>query len=459
MKRRIEVDDDAFLPCYQHLLDSDADLNLLWGGRDSGKSVFTAQKLLLDCLTEKNFRCILIRKTFESIKDSQWQLLQDIATEWGVEDLFHFKVSPLEITCKNGNKFIARGCDKPGKLKSITNPTHVWYEELNQLAESDYVTVSTTLRSNERRVQEWATFNPEAEGDYEDFWLFKNFLSDNYSKGILSFVQTKTIDIPGGETVDFTYTSTHTTYHDNPYCSTDRKARHENLSTTNPYYYTVFTLGKWGNPEAQSPFCTDYLPSKHESTIAVLRRELQLIISIDFNINPFAITFYHPWTDAKGQHLYAVGEKDIQNGSIPAMIKYIDDHYRYWLPACIMTGDSTGNNRRIDQSDLASLFTQLQRGLKLHSKQIRTPHNPTHFTSRNDCNYFLLHFPDFKINPETCPKLIRDLKFVQWDEAKNQIVKSDRTDEKQRADFLDTFRAVINTFYKPWINLHSKRAA
>lgn len=460
MKKRVEFDDDVFLPCYQHLSDSDADVNLLWGGRDSGKSVFVAQKLLLDCLEQSNFRCILIRKTFESIKDSQWQLLKDIAEEWKIDDQFHFKVSPLEITCiSNGNKFIARGCDKPGKLKSITNPTHVWFEEFNQLAESDYITISTTLRSNERRVQEWATFNPEAEGDYDEFWLFKTFLKSNYDKGVYSFTETRTIDLPGGGEASLKYTSTHTTYQDNEYCSVERIARHENLSTTNPYYYLVFTKGKWGNPEAQSPFCTQYNPAKHESNIAILRRELQLIISIDFNINPFAISFYHSWTDSKGVHLYAVAEKDIPNGSIPAMIKYIDDHYRYWLPACIMTGDSTGNNRRIDQIDLASLFTQLQRGLRLHPKQIQTPNNPTHFSSRNDCNYFLLHFPDFKINPETCPKLIRDLKFVQWDEKKSQIIKSDRSDEKQRADFLDTFRAVVNTFYKSWINIHSKRAA
>lgn len=87
--------------------------------------------LLRKCLFESYFRCVLIKKTFESIKDSQWQMLKDIADKWGVLDDFEFKVAPLEIVCKNKqhNSFIARGCDKPEKLKSIANPSHAWYEE------------------------------------------------------------------------------------------------------------------------------------------------------------------------------------------------------------------------------------------------------------------------------------------------------------------------------------------
>lgn len=217
--------------------------------------------------------------------------------------------------------------------------------------------------------------------------------------------------------------------------------------------------GQFTESSGTNPFAHQYNVGKHESEQAVLRRELQLIISIDFNINPFAITFHHNWQDQKGSHHHVVGEKSIENGSIPAMIDYINQNYGYWIPACMITGDSMGNNRQINQADLSSFFTQLQRGLRISTKQVNVPHNPFHLTSRNDVNYFLLHFQDFKINPKLCPETCKDMKRVQWDGVKNQILKLNRKDVAQRADFLDTIRSVVNTIHKPWINIHSKRAA
>lgn len=35
---QVEIPKRAFLPCYHHLLEGDYDIELLWGGRDSGKS-------------------------------------------------------------------------------------------------------------------------------------------------------------------------------------------------------------------------------------------------------------------------------------------------------------------------------------------------------------------------------------------------------------------------------------
>ena len=111
----INIDEEVFLPAYRHLLESDCDINFLWGGRDSGKSYFIASKLLMDCLKSSYFRCILIKKTHESIKDSQWQMIKDIAEMWGVSQLLDFTSSPLETRCVNGNKCISRGCDNHSK--------------------------------------------------------------------------------------------------------------------------------------------------------------------------------------------------------------------------------------------------------------------------------------------------------------------------------------------------------
>lgn len=283
----IDIDEEIFLECYRHLLDSSANINFLWGGRDSGKSYFIAQKLILDCLQKDYFRCILIKKTAESIKDAQWQTIKDICEQWGIDHLFTFKTSPLEIVCVNGNKFIARGCDKPEKLKSISNPSHAWYEEGNQLTEADYIVATTTLRSQHGPVQEWFSFNPECEGDYEDFWLFRSFFKENYDKNIMTFNSEVEFSLPDGKKFVRKFTSTHRTYHDNlQYCSPDRIANHESLRKINAYYYKVFTEGLWGKRIQGGEFYKCFSASKHAGKTKY-NPLLPLHISFDENVNPY----------------------------------------------------------------------------------------------------------------------------------------------------------------------------
>src|SRR5687768_4439880 len=94
----VQIKRHKFLPCYQHLLESnDFDIEFIWGGRDSGKSQHVAQHLIHLSLSLEYFRCVLIKKTFESIKDSQWQTVKDITENWNIDDLFNFNKSPLEI--------------------------------------------------------------------------------------------------------------------------------------------------------------------------------------------------------------------------------------------------------------------------------------------------------------------------------------------------------------------------
>jgi hypothetical protein len=89
--------------------------------------------------------------------------------------------------------------------------------------------------------------------------------------------------------------------------------------------------------------------------------------------------------------------------------------------------------------------------LKLAKTQIVVPSkNPLHKVNRTDVNYFLQFFPDFKINPKTCPETCWDMRAVQCDN-RGTIIKTDRKDKSQRADYMDTVRYSINTFQKDWI--------
>jgi phage terminase large subunit len=172
----VEIDKDVYLDCFKHLLDeNDIDIELIWGGRDSGKSKHAGMQMSEESMALDYFRCILVKETFESIKDAQWQMLKDTTESWAVDSLFQFKTSPLSVKVVNGNTFLARGMDKPGKIRSITNPSHVWVEEGNQISEDAFVTLLTSLRSDHGRVKLIITFNPEANcADYRRVLVVQN---------------------------------------------------------------------------------------------------------------------------------------------------------------------------------------------------------------------------------------------------------------------------------------------
>lgn len=440
----VEIPRRAFLPCYHHLLNSEADINFLWGGRDSGKSFFVAQNLIRKCLSADYFRCILVKKTENSIKDSQWQTIKDVVEAWGLDDLFRFKQAPLSIECINGNKFIARGCDDPAKLKSIKDPSDVWYEEGNQLELQDFITVATTLRSNKARVQQWFSFNPESPGDYEEFWLYKTFFEPYGGDIYQNFTSNWTIDIPNGESITFRYSSTHTTYHDNKHCKPERRAFLEYLATLDPYYYQVFTLGKWGNRKNDDPFCYTYDRDKHRKTTTLDRRR-EVILSFDFNVNPITCGAYQWFPEIntlRGIEAHKLANSDIYKLCDELALKYRGCMF-------LVTGDATGRNTNALVQDGINYYTVIKQKLNLSAGQIKTPSiNPPIEENRVLVNA-AFHQLTVEFDPVKCKPLIFDCENVSVTDV-GKIDKGDRANPKKRADHLDHFRYLLNTFFK-WI--------
>lgn len=413
---------------------------LLWGGRDSGKSHFAAQKLIIDCLRLSYFRCILVKKTYESIKDSQYQTLKDLIYEWNLEHLFKFTTSPIEIVCVNGNKFIARGCDKPEKLKSIKDPTHVWYEEGNQLSYEDFITITSTMRSSKAEyLQEIFSFNPEHPGELEDFWIYKHFFKGKDQK---SFEDKIELEIDG-EVVEMPYIVHHSTYHDNPYCTADRKIILEGLKMTNPYYYSVFTEGNWGVKEVESPYITAFDETKHINSIAVFDPIKQFILSFDFNVDNTTVLFSHIGHD------YIHFFEEMTAIDLPKLLIKIKDKYGKWLANCLVTGDRSGQNRTHMISDSMNSFRMIKNALGLSTHQFKIIVNPPHKENRLTCNTILAFHPNVYFNP-SCKETIFDLKYVECDQ-EQRIIKKDRSVANQKGDFLDDFRYTLNSFKRKWV--------
>jgi PBSX family phage terminase large subunit len=438
MEIEVEIDQDVFLPCYRHLLDdSKVDIDFLYGSRDSGKSRDTAQRLVKKCMEADYFRHLIIRKTFNTIKDSQWQLIKDIIDDWGLSDLFVFKTNPLEIHCKNGNKFVGRGFDDAQKIKSFQNPSGAWVEEGNELTADDWTVLITSLRSNKGKTKIDVTFNPECDGDYRDFWLYKDWFSHTTN---LSFSHTKTIDVTGSP-VDIRYRATHTTYNDNPFCSPLRKAIYESLKTTSPYYYRIYAQGLWGIRENMAPFIITFNRDRHVGFCEINRSQI-VYLSFDFNRNPMCCSVVQ-YYDNKVRWLEVI---KIPNATIHHVTDYIKIKYDNVM--FVVCGDYSGVSQiaAIKNQDINSYYAIIQQELQLTDGQMQYILNPPIEENEVLCNLVLEHV-DILLNEATCQPLIFDFQFAEK-LPNGKLKKTDRNDPAQQLDALDTFRYFCNRFLK-----------
>lgn len=245
--------------------------------------------------------------------------------------------------------------------------------------------------------------------------------------------------------------------YDNPILDAkDIQELSDEIALLDPAMVRQEIYGEFIDVSAVNPFMTQYKPEKHESTKVVFDPAKQLFISIDFNLNPFCVIFFHNWRDQSGDHFHIFEELEIKNSSIPEMIDAIRMRFGHQLSNARLTGDAMGKKRQIAERDNASYYLQLQRGLGIRESQLQLPANPSHENSRADCNYMLYHYPDFKINPDKCKGTARDMKIVQCD-AFGSIIKSNRKDISQQADYFDCVRYAINTYAFDWLKQHSKR--
>lgn len=441
METTVIIPESVYLQCYRHLNNSNADLNFLWGGRDSGKSHYIAQRLIRKCMREKYFRCLLVKKTFNSIHDAQWQTIKDIVNDWGLSHLFKFKESPLSIECVNGNKFLARGCDDPGNLKSIKDPSDVWYEELNQLELNDFITVATTLRTDKANITQWCSFNPETEGPYTDHWLYKYFFKDKP----FNFDDKWIFELPTKEKIEFNYTSTHTTYFDNSHVTAQRIAFLEWLADSDPYYHKVFAKGEWGNIKAGSPFIFNFDRAKHIVKGLQPRDDLDICLSFDFNVDP--ITCHSGQVDetAGYEEVRILDEFRLLNSDIEQLCELVKSHYPNRMIK--VTGDASGQNKTALKRDL-DYYKEIKRILNLNMGQFYVPSfNPPIKKTRVLCNTLLAKHPRYYFS-DRVPYLILDIEETEVDE--NGGI--DESKDKHKGHLFACWRYFNNTFLGNFLN-------
>ena len=138
------------------------------GGRHSGKSIFIARILVAllcsDC--NQNSHIAVFRKHKEDVRDSVYAEIEAAIHYFGLERLFEFKKTPLQIVRKDTRQTIYfYGLDDPRKHKSKKPPfgyvRWMWFEELDEFTSWDEIeSVMISYQRGGSSFQAFFSFNP-----------------------------------------------------------------------------------------------------------------------------------------------------------------------------------------------------------------------------------------------------------------------------------------------------------
>lgn len=202
------------------------------GGRGSKKSRTTAIWFIWNLMKHREANALIIRKTFNTLRDSCFSDLNWAINRLSVSHLWKARTNPLSLEyVPTGQKILFRGLDDPLKLTSITVEKGylcwVWVEEAFELMnENDFNKLDLSIRGKMPEnlwKQIRLTFNP---------WDSKHWLNARFFQKL-------------DEDID----SFTTTYMTNEFLGEEDRKIFEKMKKTNPRRYEVEGAGNWGIAE------------------------------------------------------------------------------------------------------------------------------------------------------------------------------------------------------------------
>lgn len=210
----------------------------LVGGYGSSKSYHVAVKLIKKLLQEKR-KALVIREVFDTIRDSCFDLLEEVANAMGVEEYLTFTTSPMQVRFKNGSRIIFKGMDKPAKLKSLNGVSIVWIEECSEVKYEGFKEILGRLRHPTLSNHIILSTNPVSKSN----WCYKYFFQDRKNNVLVlddEELYKKRIMIVGN-----TYYH-HSTVDDNFFVPASYVEQLDDLQIHDPDLYRVARKGRFG---------------------------------------------------------------------------------------------------------------------------------------------------------------------------------------------------------------------
>lgn len=389
-----------------------------YGGAASGKSVAQHQLELLS-LPSANYNTLFIRKYAADIYDSCYELLKDLALKYQMYDLFDWAYGGQKrqiMYPKTQHRIVFRGLDDPEKIKSIVGIKRIIVEEANQLEWEDFLELNRRARGY-KDVQIVLLLNPIS----KRHWIKTKLVDGNAFEGQVTVIKT---------TVD-----------DNRFATEeDVKALDILKALGEENQWRIYRHAEWGVEEVKSPFAYNFNDSHIGKT--TWRADLETYLSFDFNTEPLTCLVAQK-PEFNKLHCIEnifVDKSDIDDICDRILGKYPDALF-------IVTGDQTGENATALKVGL-NYYNKIRENLKLTDAQVQLPgKNPKHRISRMEVN-IILNKCTVLFDEENCDETIYDMRNVEYDPEKLKIIKEDRSNLDQKADFLDCFRYLCHTFMR-----------
>jgi len=370
-------------------------------------------------------RWVIIRKTLPDLKRTTFPSFQSILFEGLQGQVLNWNKDTNVVTFKNGSELIfmteSYGEDKDLNRFRGLEINGAGLDEVNELQEVTFYKVQERIGSWNQSIGSppivcLATCNPA------NNWV-KDIIYTRYREGTLperwSYISSKITD--------------------NPYLSPEYL---ESLKELPPVQYQRFVEGDWDVTEdVANPFLYEWSDAKHIDDSITLNVHTPVYICCDFNINPLCAVVIQE----AGKGANVLEEIRIEKGSVEALCDRIEAMN---IPSGLIriTGDSMGAGGSVYNRDNASAYTLIKKRLRLSDGQLIIPANPKHKNSRVDCNAALKKL-NIKVNSVKCKGLVFDCKQVQCD-SEGGIIKTNRNNLSQRADYLDCFRYFVNAILK-----------
>ncbi len=277
------------------------------GGRASKKSTTTALWLIYNIMKYKEANALVIRRYFNSHKDSTYAQLKWAINQLRVVNLWTVSKSPLEITYKpTGQKILFRGLDDPQSITSITVEKGflcwVWFEEAFQIMdEGAFNKIDMSIRGEMPKgyfKQLTLTLNPWS----EKHWIKKRFF-DTDDKDVLAIT---------------------TTYKCNEFLGEDDVNLFKKMKDKSPRRYDVEGLGNWGVAEGLVYQNFEELDFNVEDIMSELDN-ITAVFGLDFGYTNDPTAFVAMIVDKGNMSIYIFDEiykKAMTNRDIYAEINY-----------------------------------------------------------------------------------------------------------------------------------------
>lgn len=276
------------------------------GGRGSKKSTTAALKIIYTMMKQPLTNALVIRRVFNTLRDSCFQQLKWAVERLKVSHLWKFTLSPLEaVYLPTGQRILFRGLDDPMSITSITVDKGyinlVWFEEFYQVEkEDDFNKIDMSIRGEMEPgyyKQIIMTFNPWS----EKHWIKRRFF-----------------DNPDSNTLALT-----TTYKCNEWLGPDDIALFESMKVNNPRRYRIEGEGEWG--VSQGLIYTNVSEREFDVLEVSKRPGTTSIFGLDFGYTNDPTAFICGIVDEKAKEIYIYDEhyeKAMTNSDIAKMIKY-----------------------------------------------------------------------------------------------------------------------------------------